>query len=90
MLTNKITSVRISHTSVQRRITAGGLTVLLGLLITMIIKTPWYVVAASEPTQTVESIGKMLLIDYLLPFEVVSILLLGALIGAATLARKGR
>ena len=90
MLTNKITSVRISHTSVQRRIAAGGLTVLLVLLITMIVKTPWYVVAASEPTQTVESIGKMLLIDYLLPFEVVSILLLGALIGAATLARKGR
>ena len=32
----------------------------------------------------------LLLNEYLLPFEIVSILLLGALIGAATIARKKR
>jgi len=36
----------------------------------------------------VESIGTLLMTDYLLPFEVASVLLLGALIGAAVLARK--
>ena len=35
-------------------------------------------------------IGNLILNEYLLPFEVVSILLLGALIGAATIARRKR
>ena len=88
MLTNKITSVNISHTSVQRGI---GATVVLGILVGigfMIINTPWYQVAASEPAQTTETIGRLLMMDYLLPFEVASLLLLGALIGATTLSRK--
>ena len=88
MLTNKITSVNISHTSVQRGI---GATVVLGILAGlgfMIIKTPWYQVAATEPAQTTETIGRLLMMDYLLPFEVASLLLLGALIGATTLSRK--
>ena len=37
---------------------------------------------------TVNDIGMMLLSKYLLPFEMVSILLLAALIGAAMLSRK--
>ena len=80
MLTNKITSVNISHTSVQRGI---GATVVLGILVGigfMIIKTPWYQVAATEPAQTTETIGRLLMMDYLLPFEVASLLLLLSLI----------
>ncbi|MBC8401952.1 MAG: NADH-quinone oxidoreductase subunit J [Candidatus Marinimicrobia bacterium] len=90
MLTNKITSVRISHTSVQRGAGAAVVFILFILLVTMILKTPWLEIAAVEPDQTVASIGKMLMIDYLLPFEITSVLLLGALIGAAMLARRGR
>ena len=41
-----------------------------------------------EPEQTVREIGLLLMTKYLLPFEIASILLLGALIGAAVLARK--
>ena len=37
---------------------------------------------------TVRTIGEQLMSNYVLPFEIVSILLLAALIGAATLARK--
>ena len=37
-----------------------------------------------------EAIGRLILNEYLLPFEIVSILLLGALVGAATIARKKR
>lgn len=37
---------------------------------------------------TVESIGKVLYTDYLLPFEAVSFLLLAAIIGALVLAKK--
>jgi NADH-quinone oxidoreductase subunit J len=40
-----------------------------------------------EPIGTVRGIGILLLTDYLLPFEIISVLLLGALIGAAVLSR---
>jgi NADH-quinone oxidoreductase subunit J len=37
----------------------------------------------------VNNIGVLLLTKYLLPFEAASLLLLGALIGAAVLSREG-
>ncbi len=88
MLTNKIRSVNISHTSVQK--SAGGVVVLsiLGLLIWMMLKTPWKNLSAMEPTSTVDHLGRLLMNEYLLPFEVASVLLLIALIGAAMLSRK--
>jgi len=88
MLTNKITSVNISHASVQKGV--GGIVILgiIALLGYMVFNTPWHQVVATEPEQTTESIGRLLMIDYLLPFEVASLLLLGALIGATTLSRK--
>lgn len=88
MLTNRITSVNISHTSMQRGvggIAVVGVLVILGL---MILNTPWYQVVHVEPEQTTASIGTLLMMDYLLPFEVASLLLLAALIGAAMLSRR--
>ncbi|MDP6340240.1 MAG: NADH-quinone oxidoreductase subunit J [Candidatus Marinimicrobia bacterium] len=88
MLTNKITSVNISHASVQKGI--GGVVVLgiIGVLGYMVFITPWNQLAATEPEQTSATIGRLLMMDYLLPFEVASLLLLGALIAATTLSRK--
>ena len=54
----------------------------------VVTKTNWYQVESLEPTSTVRGVGKLLLTKYLLPFEAVSVLLLGALIGAAVLSRK--
>ena len=88
MLTNKITSVNISNTSVQKSIGSVILLIFMTGLGFMVARTPWNVVANSEPTQTTEAIGRLLMIDYLLPFEAASLLLLGALIGATTLSRK--
>ena len=88
MLTNKITSVNISNTSVQKSIGSVILLIFIAGLGFMVANTPWNVVANSEPTQTTEAIGRLLMIDYLLPFEAASLLLLGALIGATTLSRK--
>ena len=88
MLTNKITSVNISNTSVQKSIGSVILLIFITGLGFMVANTPWNVVANSEPTQTTEAIGRLLMIDYLLPFEGASLLLLGALIGATTLSRK--
>ena len=88
MLTIKITSVNISNTSVQKSIGSVILLIFITGLGFMVANTPWNVVANSEPTQTTEAIGRLLMIDYLLPFEAASLLLLGALIGATTLSRK--
>ena len=88
MLTNKITSVNISNTSMQKSMGAVVVIAFIGLLGYMILSTPWLVLSNAEPSDTTSAIGRLLLMDYLLPFEAVSLLLLGALIGATTLSRK--
>jgi|TARA_B110000263_G_scaffold42188_1_gene34129 NADH:ubiquinone oxidoreductase subunit 6 (subunit J) len=88
MLTNKITSVNISHTSMQKSVGAIVVVCFIALLGYMILNTPWLVLPNAEPTDTTSAIGRLLLMDYLLPFEAVSLLLLGALIAATTLSRK--
>ena len=88
MLTNKITSVNISHTSMQKGI---GAVVAIGFIASlgyMAISSPWLQAANTEPAETTASIGRLLLMDYLLPFEVASVLLLMAMIGAIVLARR--
>ena len=40
------------------------------------------------PVGSVKAVGKLLFTDYLLPFEIVSILLLAAMVGAIVLAKK--
>ena len=47
---------------------------------------PLRIVAA--PSGTVESIGRLLFVNYLLPFELASFLILAAIIGAVTLAKQ--
>ena len=88
MLTNKISSVNISHTSLQRRVGAVITLGVLCFLIPMITNASWLQLPSEEPAQTADSIGRLLMMEYLLPFEVASLLLLGALIGAAMLSRN--
>ncbi len=66
----------------------GGLLTLLG---TMIVSTPWGVsttAVAVVGEDSIVKIGKHLFSDYLLPFELASVLLLIAMIGAIILARR--
>ena len=87
MLTNKIRSVRISHKSIQQGV-GGVITFWLFIfLFIALFKAPWAISTAVEPSGTVREIGILLLTDFLLPFEIISVLLLGALIGAAVLSR---
>ena len=89
MLTNKISTAKISQSSFQRGL---GIIVVLGLLailLTAILPHEW--VGGTQPmafAETAKGIGQLLFSDYLILFEIASVLLLGALIGAATLARK--
>nr|AMD62042.1 NADH-plastoquinone oxidoreductase subunit 6 [Tetraplodon fuegianus] len=67
------------------------------LLVTIILNTPWAnitLITESKPflelnfTSNVQRIGYLLLTQFLLPFELLSIVLLVALIGAITIARR--
>ena len=40
------------------------------------------------PSDNIMTVGKMLMTEFMLPFEVVSVLLLAAIIGAIALARQ--
>jgi NADH-quinone oxidoreductase subunit J len=42
----------------------------------------------ASPNGTVEAIGRLLFVNYLLPFELASFLILAAIIGAVTLAKQ--
>ena len=58
----------------------------------MIQATPWPVkaqaVIAATPAVTTFKIGEALLGPYVFPFEVISVILLAALLGAIVVARK--
>jgi len=58
------------------------------ILIVTIMKNPWQVTTASAMEPTVHELGNLLMTDYLIPFEIVSVLLLAALVGAAFISRR--
>ena len=62
---------------------------LFALLGTMVMVTPWSLDTTSVPvTDTVVALGEHFFSDYLLPFELASVLLLMAMVGAIILARR--
>lgn len=48
----------------------------------------WQTATEPPPADNVMTIGKLLMTEYMLPFEVVSVILLATMIGAIVLARK--
>lgn len=90
MLTQKITTIQISHSSLQRGVGAATVALIFAGLAGMVLSSPWHLKEAVEPEGTTAGIGKLLMIDYLIPFEVASILLLSALMGAAMLSRRAK
>jgi NAD(P)H-quinone oxidoreductase subunit 6 len=62
--------------------------VLIYLLIETIMETPWVKAKEVVYAATTAKIGDLFLSSYLLPFELASLVLLAALIGAVVLSRK--
>jgi NADH-quinone oxidoreductase subunit J len=89
MLTSKIGDR--SHTNPSVGVFPGivltvALVAVLGYVVT---KSPWIVKPdAPQINQTARTIGDVFLKEYLLPFEVASLVLLATLIGAVVIARK--
>ena len=88
MLTQRITSRRV--TRYTRALIPAAL-----VLLAMTVVTALVMLKADLPdmepipeSSSLEAFADLLLSTYLLPFEVISVLLLGALVGAIVLARK--
>ena len=88
MLTNNIDDPNLSNESQNKLLGGVFCFALLVMLSKIILNTNWYREELITRESTVNDIGNMLLTTYLLPFEIVSILLLAALMGAALLSRK--
>ena len=87
MLTSR-TDVRVSNRSVGRLpgvVLSGALFAMLAFVAT---GTPWATTTEAPPEATVQTLGNAFLGPYILPFEVASIVLLVALIGAVVVSRK--
>jgi NADH-quinone oxidoreductase subunit J len=88
MLTHRIADVKVSNRSVGRLpafLIASGVFVLMARAVT---RTSWHAVEGPQTQPTTYWIGQAFLGKYVLPFELASLVLLAALIGAIALSRK--
>jgi len=88
MLTNKITNVQIKSGSLQLFPAAIGVGLFGGVLVSALLNTDWKTSAAEFPKTTLEGLGLLLMNEYIIVFEVLGVLLLVVLVGAASIARK--
>ena len=88
MLTSKIETPSIAASSKNQFIGGIGAFVIFAIQTGIIFNTEWNTGNVQSIDATVATIGKLLLNEYLLPFEIVSILLLAALMGASLLSRR--
>jgi NADH-quinone oxidoreductase subunit J len=89
MLTNRVTNVDVQTGPMQGLPATIVVGILLGTLILLLTRTPWLSAVDTPQVQgTTLEIGERLMTAYLLPFEVVGIVLLVAIMGAAMIARK--
>ncbi len=90
MLTSRVVDVQMKTGTMQTFpaviLTAG----LAGILCGVFLVTEWKTLPGPELKTTAPKLGEMLMTTYLLPFEIASVVLLVALIGAAMIARRER
>jgi NAD(P)H-quinone oxidoreductase subunit 6 len=88
MLTHRIADVHVSNRAVGRPLAV----VLVGLVLWWMIKVAtaatWVVKEPGPVAPTTYGIGNAFLTDYALPYEIASLVLLVALIGAVVVSRK--
>jgi NADH-quinone oxidoreductase subunit J len=87
MLTRRLTSARIEHGS-TKRLRGAVLAVAAFAVITVGIVRGGSLTAPPRPPGDTKALGELVLTRLVLPFEVLSVLLLAAMIGAIVLARK--
>lgn len=88
MLTHKLYDLKLKTETFQF---VPALIVVLSVFATLVwamSRTTWFSYAQRAPNPTTADIGELFMKDYVLPFEVASVFLLVALIGAAMMVRR--
>ena len=90
MLSHRIMSSEFKARNEQWFVALFTAVVLFGVLAYVLVHVPWPVAAASAPQAAISKLGQALIgVDqFVLPFEVASVLLLVALVGAVVIARE--
>ena len=87
MLTSRV-DVRVSNRAVGRLPALVVTVAVLGAMVRAVTATTWVTTEPSAPAPTIYGVGNAFLGTYVLPFEVASLVLLVALIGAVVISRK--
>jgi NADH-quinone oxidoreductase subunit J len=87
VVTERLVGERISQTN--RRITAGAVTslALIALVVNTIFRQPLPAATQSLPGDLTRRLGESVLMQFVLPFELLGVLMLAALLGAVYFAR---
>jgi len=88
MLTNKITNIDIKTGTLNVIFASILIGCFLGLIFVIMTRTNWFSLPAPLPATTVYGLGELLISDYVLIFELLAMLLLVVLVGAASIARR--
>lgn len=89
MLTKQIgEDPKLTNAHLGLPVGAGLALLTVGTLTYMAVMAPWDVTATQSYRSSSASLGIAFLTDYLLPFEVASVVLLAALVGSVVIARK--
>ena len=88
MLTHRIADVHVSNRAVGRPLAVFLVGAVGWWMIKVATTATWVVKAPGTPEPTTYGIGKAFLTDYVLPYEIASLVLLVALIGAVVVSRK--
>ncbi|HJQ84880.1 MAG TPA: NADH-quinone oxidoreductase subunit J [Candidatus Binatia bacterium] len=88
MLTHRISDVNVSNRAVGRLPAAVLVGIAFAWMIAAARKATWVVKDPQAPAPTTYGIGEAFLTHYVLPFEVASVVLLAALVGAIVVSRK--
>ncbi len=87
-LTSRIGDVSVSNRAMGRFPAFLVLAIACGAMVRAVQTANWNLVDVPEPTSTIETLGNGFLTEYILPFELASLVLLSALVGAVVLSRK--
>lgn len=89
MLTEHLSGKTVRQNNSQSPLVIAGLLGFIALVGALIVKTPWPVTPiALKAKVSVMGLGKALMGAYVFPFEVISIVLIAALIGTVVIAKK--
>lgn len=88
MLTSRVQNIEMKRGILQVVPAVLIVGVIAGTLIGVLTTTPWPISQSAPYEETARPIGALLMTQFVLPFELASVLLLVALIGAVIIARQ--